>query len=240
MIKTYSRLAALAGLLCSSSLSVAALMGYTDVSQFNTATSGYTQTGENFDGLSSGSTIADGGAAGGFTFNYPTLAGSGENLQVRNDGDTTSSSNFLGTSDGGVFQDSDNLNIAFSATNAIGMYFLATDELLDGDIRLLVGTTYVDLLTTDIVDTLADGTDVYFLGLVDETSTFTSVDILTDHDGSNVYFTWNIDDIITATAPSKPRVGGGSVPEPASALLLGIGMLGGGLVYRKRPRKQPA
>ncbi|NOQ63574.1 MAG: hypothetical protein GQ582_03585 [Methyloprofundus sp.] len=199
---------------------------YTNDNAFFTAIAGYSSNTLFFDekGTDAGDIIADGGELKGISFNYPVLADFAS-LQVSNNGDTTSGMNFLGTDDGGIFQDGDDLSLGFSATNAIGMYFLSADALVDGDIRISVAGTNVDLVAADLIMTLTDNTSVFFLGLLDENNAFTSMDIVTsyDDDPESPYFFWNIDDITTA-----------SVPAPSLIVLYVIGLLG---VQRLTARK---
>ena len=88
-----------------------------------------------------------------------------------------------------------------------------------GEHRRGVGATTASLVTADLQTILADGTEVFFLGIVDAAATFSSASVVTSN-GGNGYFLWNADDIVTAVARQA------GVPEPGSLGLLGLGLLG--------------
>ncbi len=169
-----------------------------------------------FDSLAAGDLIVSGATVGGIAFTYSL---GGPSLQVRNGATTTSGSNFLGTDAGGMLQDGDDISLGFAARNALGLYVMSSDPLFDSDIRLTVGAFSASLSAANKQQTFADGTSVYFLGIVDSMTRFTSASLTTSHDGAGPYFLWNADDIVTALAP---------VPEPETwvMLLAGLGMLG--------------
>jgi hypothetical protein len=176
----------------------------------------------NFDSLTANTLIASGTGNGGITFNYNL---GGVSLQVTSGAPTTSPANFLGTDDAGLLQQGDNFQMDSGAANAIGLYVMSLDTLLDDDVRLTVGGTSASLLVTDLQQTLSDGTRVYFLGLVDSVSSFTSASLRTDQNGIGA-FLWNVDDIVTATA----------VPEPDKLALLAAGL---GMLVAIGRRKKP-
>lgn len=193
----------------------AAPVVFTYSTAFNTAVSGYTKSTLNFDSSVAGSLIADGGALGGITFSYPTIASFGVSMQTRDDFLAYSGANYLGTDDGGAFLSGDVFNLSFSSAHAVGMFFLTGDALSDGDISLTVGTT-VASLSSAYETTLTDGSYVYFLGLLDATNTFNNVDVASLNGG---FFEFNVDDITTATTQSNP------VPAPPVLALLLVGLL---------------
>jgi hypothetical protein len=211
----------------------AAPVSFMDRAAFDLAVAGLNKavtTTLNFDSLTAPSLIASGDVLDGISFSYNLGSVS---LQVTDGADTTSSPNFLSTNDSGVLQDGDDITLGFGARNAIGLYVMSLDSLIDDDFRLTVGTYSTSLTTEKLHSTLADGTSVYFLGIVDATSTFTSASITTSHDGYSGYFLWNADDIVTAVA---------QVPEPETwaMLLAGLGLVAFNPSLRARRSKAQA
>ena len=150
-------------------------------------------------------------------------------MQVRNDFDTTSAPNFLGTDDSGVFQDGDDFGLSFGPVNAIGMYFITVDQMADEDIFLIAGGETASLQASAVQQTLPDGGNVFFLGIIDTMASFTSATVQTSQLG-NFFFLYNVDDIMTAALAPAPA------PAPGTILLLGIGFAG--LAGARRQRKK--
>lgn len=154
-----------------------------------------------FDLMPAGMTIEDSGSAGGITFAYDF---DGPTMKITHLYSTTSAPNFLGTGDGGMFHDGDDFTLSFSPGTAIGLFFISADPLLDGDISVTAGGMIAKLVTQDVHATLADGSRVYFLGIIDDQAAFTSASIEALAGG---FFLYNVDDIITAPVPESVTVG---------------------------------
>lgn len=114
----------------------AALVPYTDRSAFDAAVAALpnvSRVAEGYDGATAGELIGNGATLRGLTYTYGAsgnnLEGSGVWMKVSTGFGTTSPPNFLGTSDGGVFQSGDNFSLGFGAARAIGMYFISNDSL---------------------------------------------------------------------------------------------------------------
>lgn len=185
-------------------------VAYTDQASFLAALASSSTL--DFDSETAGSTIPSGGSVGGVTFTYalPGLA----QLKVSDLFETPSSPNFLAADLYELLAAGDDFTMTFAATNAIGLYVISADApntfLFDGDLTLSAGGGNA-LLDVDAPELqLLDDAYVYFLGIVDPAATFTSASLTTNAGG---LFFYNVDDIITGTA----------VPEPSSALLLGLG-----------------
>lgn len=208
---------------------------FTDLASFTAAISGATSgSAVNFDAATAGDLIADGGSLDGITFSSPSVTGAGFSLEVRNDFNTTSPDNYLGTNDGGVLQDGDDLNLGFGASNAIGLFFITADvtQLIGDDVQLSAGGMTVGLDLAQAAVDLADGGFAYFLGIVDAGGSFSSASVTTSHDdlqNGNGFFLWNADDITLATVPAP-------IPLPATLPLFAAG-LAGLWAYGRRRKK---
>lgn len=176
------------------STSHAALLTFTDQASFLAALPGPSNTLD-FDSLSAGTTIANGETVEGITFNYNF---GGVQMKVSNTYDTTSSPNFLGTTDADILQDGDDFDLSFGPVNAIGMYFITADEMFDDDITLSAGGTSIGLSVADAGTDVGDGGIPFFLGIIDDTNTFTTASITTIGGG---FFLYNVDDITTSVVP---------------------------------------
>ena len=209
-------------------------MAYTDEAAFQSglSTAGLTATTLDFDSLSAGELIPSGVPVDRITFTYNHFhSGFGAaTMQVRDDFETTSPVNYLGSNDGGIFQDGDDFDLSFAPVNAIGMFFITADLMFDGDIELTVGGVSASLVTADVSFLPTFGDQVYFLGLIDTMNTFTTASVTTIGGG---FFLFNVDDIVLASAAAGPMV---PVPEPASAPLFLVGLIGLWAAARARRR----
>jgi hypothetical protein len=223
MHKTFVRLPCLAVfVLALPSITSAALVGYTSKADFLAALPG-TATTLNFESQTAGDLIASGDTIGGITFTYDF---GGVSMMVSDVFDTTSPDNFLGTNDADVFQGIDEFDMAFAPSAAIGLSLISADvintDLFDDDIVLTVGSASIELDVSEIQQALGDGGNVFFLGLIDDSGTFTSASVTTSGFDS---FLYNVDDIVTADA----------IPEPGSlALFALLGVCAGAYGWRRK------
>ena len=123
---------------------------------------------------------------------------------------TTSTPNFLGTDDGGMFHDGDDFSLSFPTGHAIGLFFITADPMFDGDLTLSAGGAVASLATADVEQTLSDGSRVYFLGIIDADTPFTRAEIIALAGG---FFLFNIDDVVTAPAIAAATTA--SISDPA-------------------------
>jgi hypothetical protein len=147
-----------------------------------------------FDAAAAGTTVPSGGTLGGIAFTYSIGA---ELLKATAAYPATSPANSLGSTDADIFQDGDNLTLGFSGRNAIGLSIITREVLEAGDLSLTAGGVTASLAPS-VQQTLSDGANVYFLGVIRPTTTFTSATLTTVGGG---YFLFNLDDITTATSP---------------------------------------
>jgi hypothetical protein len=182
-----------------------------------------------FEAFPSGTLIPNGGVAGGITF----TSSIGFDMIVSTGFSTTSGVNYLGVADGSVeeaFIAGDEWEMAFAAPlQALGLYFITSDELLADDIRVVTsaGTAQNAAMENAV---LADGGRAYFIGLVSATS-FTSAQVRYGPGVTGANFIYNVDDITTSTAAAA------GIPEPSSALLVAAGLVLGWRLRSRAARK---
>jgi hypothetical protein len=192
---------------------------------FLAATAGYNASVSDFDSVAAGTTIASGGTLDGITFAYDFA---GVQMLISDVFDTTSSPNFLGTEDGDVFQDGDDFDLFFDPTNALGIFFITADTMFDGDITLSAAGITALLTAANIEQTLPDGGNVYFLGIIDGMNSFSSAGVVADGGSGGPFFFYNVDDITLASKPTEP------VLAPPTLLLLAVGLLCGVGVHGRK------
>jgi hypothetical protein len=188
---------------------------FTDNASFQSAIAGFTSNTANFDALTAGTVIPQGGTADGITFNYSVVGGTG-NLMVSNMFDTTSPLNYLGSDDPttNAFFPADSITMSFaSPINALGMYIILGGTPAADDFTLSAGSATASSSAV-IQQVLGDGGQVLFLGLTDTTG-FSSATISLNGSAGEI---WNLDDVVSATAPTS------TTPEPGSLMLLATGL----------------
>ena len=187
---------------------------YTDLTAFNNAlaSNGYSSQTLDFDSETAGTTYAAPSTIGHVTFsNFGP-----PDLIVTDDFATTSGANYLGMDSVGLanqFTGGFNIDMGFAASNAVGFNIvtgeIANVSIFDDDIQLVVPGSGTVLLDVDDLQGTVGGSDsVFFVGLIDTMSTFTTAQVRYDAAAVGT-ITYNIDDITTA-----------AIPEPASSVLL--------------------
>lgn len=200
----------------------ASITTYGDSASFDSAIAGYAATTVNFDGLPAGM-ISQGTTIGPITFT--STLGDGDGLAIQTGFDTTSSPNYLGSTDltsVGAFFPGDSVTMSFNPVNALGMFIIADAAPSANDFSLVTGLGTAFNPGTP-PETLGDGGQVIFLGLT-SSSKFSSATLTLDSTAGEL---WNVDDITTASQPPAPT------PEPGTFVLLGSGFL----LFFRRLRK---
>ncbi len=174
--------------------------GYTTRAAFNAALPGPATT-NGFDGVVAGTTVASGGSVAGVTFTYNL---SGTLIKVSNAYPAVSAGNALGTNDADIFQDGDSLTLGFAATNALGINIITKEPLQNGDMTLSAGGRSVSIAGATVQQVLADGSNVYFLGVINASTAFTTATLATIGGG---YFFYNLDSFVTARAADTDNDG---------------------------------
>ena len=192
----------------------AAAQAFTTRAAFTAALPGAGST-NGFDSVAAGTTVASGGAAAGVTFTYNL---GGTLLKVTNAYPAVSAANAIGTNDADILQDGDNLTLSFAATNALGLNIITKETLENGDLSLTGGGQTASIAAIQIQQTLSDGSNVYFLGVVNANTAFTSATLNTVGGG---YFFYNLDDFTTARAVDTDNDGISSSVDNCTAVANG-------------------
>lgn len=204
--------------------SVQAISYYTSEASYLSDLSPFITTTNDFDSMADGDLINSGDTINGATFSYD-ISFNGDALLVEVDDQfsATSGDNYLGLNLNGAtttFLGGDQLTISFSETiYAAGMYLLSGSNILQNDFTLSTssGQSVSNSATADQI--LLDGSEAYFIGLIDDALGFNSITLSTADFG----FSFNIDDITTSSLTPLPTVS--AVPVPAAAWLFGSGIL---------------
>src|SRR6185503_20033053 len=123
----------------------ATTVAYTDKSSYDAATAALTATQlENFDGIPENTQYPSGSGPAPLTFTYSIP---GYLLTVNSGFETTSGTNFLGLNNASLtfgdkaFNLGDSFTISFGRTvNAVGLYLVAGDDAMPGDLELSTST----------------------------------------------------------------------------------------------------
>jgi len=207
------------------------------------------QSTQDFEGVPAGTTISDPGSLDWITFSNMNSPVYGPfELEVQNVYGTTSDYNYLGVSYPNpldvLFIGGDEFDMAFGSSHAIGLFIITGEDpvgdpgppeieptIYDADVQLVVGTETAYLDVDNVQDTLLEGGLVYFLGVIDDTNTFSTAGLRYAEEAIDAT-TFNIDDITR----------GSPIPEPSAVVGLSslafCGLVAGVWRWRKRRNAQ--
>jgi hypothetical protein len=181
----------------------AAVTTYTSKAAFDAATAGLTEVAAlDFEDVAADTIIPSGTALGDVTFYYAIDGGA--QLVVIDAFEANSGLNSLGITGDLTFLAGDAFSIGFAPATAIALFVIGEDTL-PGDFELQTSAGDVQNGAADAI--LADGSSLYFLGLVesDPALAFTFATLASAIAEDVGDYVWNVDDIRLA-------------PEPAAAL----------------------
>lgn len=211
-----------------SASSNAALLTFTDPSLFANAllSSGSSVEQIDFDASPANTPIPHGNRYESVVFEFLDSTGTSFDGMVASGFNTTSGDNYLGFNDPGAnpLLSGDAVSFGFAQNiYALGLYIIASP----GDFgfvadALLIGGNTTASNAMNPTQTLSDGAEVFFLGLIDSDG-FSSAQLTTACCG---FFEFNIDDILLASFPATATPN--PVPSPGVWLLVlsGLPLLG--------------
>jgi hypothetical protein len=244
IFRTAGILGALA--LCIPLANASGTVTYNTVASFDSAVSSGFQplNVANFDSIVSGTLIPNGtSVGGGVTLSYAPYAGGAFEMDVISGLATTSPPNYLGSTVAGgpaggafdAFTSGDQITMTFSTPQqAVGLFLITSspnNQPSDFTLSTSQGSGNIGGVDPAFAGLVAGGTDVYFLGLVDNTpgQTFTTATLSSDATNN---FPFNVDDIVTTTAATS-----NSVPDESSTL--GLLLSAGAGLMSLRGRRRP-
>jgi len=193
----------------------AVVTGYTSEAEFDAAIAGLVQTaGTDFDAIAANTVIPNNTTIGGIRFTFSI--GNGLPLVIVDEFPTTSGTHALGVDVDRVFLSGDAFTIHFPPSTAVGLHLIGED-MQPGDAAL--DTATADVLLGEPEGTLADGSKVFFLGLVesDPDLAFTSATVSSFLASGVGDYVWNADDVRAAPEPGASAA--------ALAAVLGLGRM---------------
>ncbi len=185
---------------------------YTDYDSFMADLTG-TINVLDFEGMD-GHIIENNDTVGGVTFSYPEILSIGGISMMVNEFEELGIIDDFTTDYYEDFMNGDGFSLSFAPSNAIGMYFITSNTINNGDFTITANGVSADLDISSTFIDLGDGYYGFFVGIIDDETPIISADITSNFDADPGFY-YTVDDIVTTSA----------VPVPPTILLLGSSLL---------------